>query len=63
MNFGDKRIEKSNFYKTDKLFKIDGIDVNKILVSKREAFSTKISNKYFLGYDDNETMTLLDDYV
>ena len=39
MNFWDKKIEKSNFYKTEKLFKIDGIDVNKIIVSKREAFS------------------------
>ena len=32
--FGNKKIKKSNFYKNEKLFKIEDIDVNKILVSK-----------------------------
>ena len=32
--FGNKKIEKNNFYKNEKLFKIEDIDVNKILVSK-----------------------------
>ena len=36
--FGDKKINKTNFYKNKKLSKIDDIDVNKILVSKREAY-------------------------
>ena len=35
--FSDKKINKSNFYKNKKLSKIDDIDVNKILVSKKEA--------------------------
>ena len=33
--FGDKKINKTNFYKNKKLSKIDDIDVNKILISKR----------------------------
>ena len=37
----DKKINKSNFYKKNKLFKIDNIDVNKILVSKRESYGKK----------------------
>ena len=32
INFGDKKINKINFYKSRKPFKIDDIDVNKILV-------------------------------
>ena len=37
INFDDKKIKISEFYKNKnkKLFNIDGIDVNKILVSKK----------------------------
>ena len=31
----DKKINKSNFYKNKKLFKIEDIDINNILVSKK----------------------------
>ena len=31
INFDDEKINKSNFYKNKKLFKIDDIDVNKKL--------------------------------
>ena len=34
VNLEDKKVNKSNFYKNKKLFKIDDIDVNKILVFK-----------------------------
>ena len=40
--FGDKKINKSNFYKNKKLPKIDDIDVNKILASKKEAYGKKV---------------------
>ena len=33
--FWKQKIEKRNFYKNKKLFKIDDIDVDKILVSKK----------------------------
>ena len=34
VNFGDKKIKKSDFYKNKKVTRIDDIDANKILVSK-----------------------------
>ena len=34
--FVDKKINKSNFYKNKKLFNIEDIYINKILVSKKE---------------------------
>ena len=35
--FNNKNIKKSNFYnRNKKIFNIDGIDVNKTLVSKKE---------------------------
>ena len=36
VNFGDKKVNKSNFYQNKKLLKIDDINVNKVLVSKKE---------------------------
>ena len=39
INFDSKNIKKSNFYnKNKKMFNIDDIDVNKILVCKKEQF-------------------------
>ena len=35
INFDDKKINKSSFYKNKKLFSLNDIDVNKILVSKK----------------------------
>ena len=34
INFDDKNINKSTFYKSKKLFNIHNLDVNKTLVSK-----------------------------
>ena len=50
--FDDKKINKSNFYKNKKLFNIHDLDVNKILVSKKESYGKKNSLKYFIGYND-----------
>ena len=36
--------------------KIDGIDVDKILVSREESYGTKNSFKYFIGYNDNDVI-------
>ena len=41
MHFDDKKIKKSDFYNNKKAFQIDGMDVNKILVSKKEPYVTK----------------------
>ena len=41
VNFGDKKIKKSDFYKNKKVTKIEDIDINKILASKEEPYDTK----------------------
>ena len=43
ISLDDKKIEKSDFYKNKKMFSIDDIDVNKILVSKKEPYGIKKS--------------------
>ena len=56
INFDDKKIKKSSFYKNKKINNIEDIDVNNILVSKKEPYSTKNSYKYFIGYNDNDNI-------
>ena len=56
INFDDKKIKRSSFYKNKKINNIEDIDVNNILVSKKEAYSTKNSLKYFIGYNDNDNI-------
>ena len=56
INVDDKNILKSDFYKNKKITKIDDINVNKILVPKKESYGTKKSFKYFIGYDDNDVI-------
>ena len=46
--------KKSGFYKNKKIFNIDDIDVNKILVSKKEPCFKNNSLIYFIGYNDND---------
>ena len=52
-------MNKSVFYKNKKLFNIRDIDVNKILVSKEEAYGTKNYVKYFIGYNGDDAIRLL----
>ena len=54
INFEYKKINKRNFYKNKKLFKIEDIDIDNILVSKKESYGTKNSLKYFIGYNDDD---------
>ena len=39
--FGDEKINKSNFSKKIKLFNIYDIDVDKLLISKKEPYDKK----------------------
>ena len=41
VNFGDKKVKKSDFYKNKKVIKIENIDVNKILLFKEEPLGKK----------------------
>ena len=56
INFDDQKIKRSSFYKNKKINNIEDIDVNNILVSKKEPYGTKNSHKYFMGYNDNDNI-------
>ena len=51
VNFDDKKV-KSDFYKNKKVFRIDNIDANKLLVSKEEPYVIQNSFTYFTGYNN-----------
>ena len=55
ISFDDEKIKKTDFQKNKykKIFNIDDIDVNKILVSRKEPYGTNNALKYFIGYNDN----------
>ena len=59
-NFNDIKIKKIDFYKNKKINNIEDINVDNILVSKKEPHGTKKkkkkkkSFKYFVGYNDND---------
>ena len=56
INFVDRIFKTSEFYKNKKLSLIDDVDVNKILVSKKEPYDTKNAFKYFVGCNDNDVI-------
>ena len=60
INFNDKKIKTSSFYKDKKINNIEDFDVNNILVSKKESYGDKNSFKYLIGYN---VMMLLDPYI
>ena len=54
ISFDDKKFRKSAFYKNKAINNIKDINVNNILVSKKEPYGNKNSFKYFIGYNDND---------
>ena len=54
INFNDKNFSKSIFNRNKRLFNINDIDVNKILITKKEPYGFRSSFKYFIGYDDHD---------
>ena len=60
INFDDKKIKRSSFYKNKKINNIKDIDVNNILVSKKEPYRTKILTNTL---SDTMIMIILDDYA
>ena len=54
-----KKSKKVTFTKTKQKIKIDEIDVNKILISKKESYGTNNTLIYFIGYNDNNVITPL----
>ena len=53
-----KKLKNKTSTKTEnkKIFNIDDIDVNKILVSKKEQYGKYNLFKYFIGYNDNDVI-------
>ena len=54
ITFNNKKIRKSTFQKNKTINNIKDIDVNNIIVSKKESYNNKNSLKYFIGYNDND---------
>ena len=52
--FDDKKMNKGNFYKNNKLFNIYDIDADKILISKKEQDGKKSFFKYSLRCSDDD---------
>ena len=55
INFDDRKSKRSSFYKNKKINNIEDINVNNILVSKKELYGNKSSFKCFIVYNDNDT--------
>ena len=51
-----KKFRKALFLKNKTINTIEKNGVNNILVSKKEAYGNKNSFKYFIGYNDNDTI-------
>ena len=58
INFGDKKINRKDFYNNKKQFNIKDIDTNKILISKPESYDKNYIRKYIIGYNDNTIIPL-----
>ena len=56
INFDNKKIEKIDFYKNKKLHQVNNIDVNKIVISKKEPYDEKNAFENILGYNDNDVI-------
>ena len=55
INFDNKKIKKSDFY-NNKNKNTGDIDVNSILISKKEQYDKYNSCKYFIVYNDNDVI-------
>ena len=48
--------KSTNFDKNKKLFSLNDIDINKILISKKESYGTKKLLNYFIGYNGDDVI-------
>ena len=58
VNFGDKEINKKDFYNNKKQFNIKDIDTNKISISKPVSYGKNNMKKYIIGNNDNTIIPL-----
>ena len=59
INFNDKKILKNDVYNNKFFLNIYDIDVNKILVSKKEPYGKNNSLIYFIEYNDHDVIRAL----
>ena len=59
INFNDSKTRKSQFYKNAKIYNIEEMDTNEILISKKKAYGKKQLFKDFIGYNDNDVIRSL----
>ena len=55
IKFGDKEIDKKEFYSSKQAISLDSVDLNKIVVSNKWRINDTIY-KYFCGYLNNDTI-------
>ena len=55
LKFGDKEIDKKEFYSSKQAISLDSVDLNKIVVSNKWRINDTIY-KYFCGYLNNDTI-------
>ena len=58
VKFGDKEIDKKNFYSSKQAISLDSVDLNKIVVSKKWRINDT-TYKYLCGYLNNDTIQSL----
>ena len=58
INFGDKEINKKDFYNNKNQFNIKDIDTNKILISKPVSNGKNNMKKYIIGYNNSAIIPL-----
>ena len=58
INFGDKEINKKDFYNNKKQLNITDIDTNKISISKPVSYGKNNMKKNIIGYNDNTIIPL-----
>ena len=58
INFGEKEINKKDFYNNKEQFNIKDIDTNKILISKPLSYGKNNMKKHIIGYNDSTIIPL-----
>ena len=55
IKFGDKEVDKKEFYSSKEAISLDSVDLNKIVVSKKRKINDT-TYKYLCGYLNNDTI-------
>ena len=56
IKFDGQKIKRDDFYKNRKIFNMNDIDANKILIFKKEKYGNYDSFQHFIEYSDNNVI-------